>query len=84
MSRALDNLRVAIRQYFCRHSFRLADLRFTGIPVPPRPATESFYVMLTYFASLADHPSHRERVEWPCLKCGRVFRAHCGLDILNQ
>jgi hypothetical protein len=22
-----------------------------------------------------------ERVSWPCAKCGRVFVAHCGLDI---
>jgi len=22
-----------------------------------------------------------ERVEWPCCKCGKIFRAHCGLDI---
>ncbi len=25
-------------------------------------------------------PSHK-RVAWPCCKCGKVFRAHCGLDI---
>lgn len=80
----MSKLATAIRQFLCRHRFNLADLELTNIPVPPRPATESFYVMLTYFASLADHPSHRERVEWPCRKCGRVFRAHCGLEILNQ
>ena len=22
-----------------------------------------------------------ERVLWPCYKCGKVFKAHCGLDI---
>jgi hypothetical protein len=22
-----------------------------------------------------------DRVAWPCRKCGKVFRAHCGLDI---
>lgn len=22
-----------------------------------------------------------DRIAWPCAKCGRVFRAHCGLDI---
>lgn len=22
-----------------------------------------------------------ERVSWPCVKCGKVFTAHCGLDI---
>jgi hypothetical protein len=21
------------------------------------------------------------RVSWPCMKCGKVFFAHCGLDI---
>ena len=23
-------------------------------------------------------------VSWPCWKCGKVFKAHCGLDILNH
>lgn len=22
-----------------------------------------------------------DRVKWPCAKCGKVFHAHCGLDI---
>lgn len=22
-----------------------------------------------------------DRVQWPCDKCGKVFNAHCGLDI---
>jgi len=25
-----------------------------------------------------------ERVRWPCSRCGKVFRAHCGLDITPQ
>lgn len=23
----------------------------------------------------------KERVSWPCVKCGKVFLANCGLDI---
>ena len=23
-----------------------------------------------------------DRVQWPCSKCGKVFKAHCGLDIV--
>ena len=22
-----------------------------------------------------------DRVKWPCMKCGKIFYAHCGLDI---
>ena len=25
-----------------------------------------------------------KRVIWPCCKCGKVFTAHCGLDIAPQ
>lgn len=25
-----------------------------------------------------------DRVRWSCCKCGRVFNAHCGLDISPQ
>lgn len=25
-----------------------------------------------------------DRVAWPCDKCGKVFRAHCGLDIVPE
>jgi hypothetical protein len=36
-------------------------------------------------AALKKNPSARadesDRVIWPCAKCGRVFTAHCGLDI---
>ena len=24
------------------------------------------------------------RVTWPCSKCGKVFRAECGLDVLQH
>lgn len=24
---------------------------------------------------------YNDRVTWPCAKCGKVFNAHCGLDI---
>ena len=24
----------------------------------------------------------KKRVSWECFKCGRVFYAHCGLDII--
>ena len=25
-----------------------------------------------------------DRVEWPCQRCGEVFTAHCGLDIVPK
>lgn len=30
------------------------------------------------------HPWHTERVTWSCHKCGKEFRAHCGLDVLQH
>ncbi len=31
-----------------------------------------------------NHPWHTERERWPCARCEREFRAHCGLDILRH
>lgn len=71
-----------VRRYFCRHQFRLCDLKQTGIPIPDPPHEKERYdVHMAYFQSLPKHPSHTMRVRWPCRKCGKVFHAHCGLDI---
>ena len=71
-----------VMQFFCRHQFRLDDLKKTGIPEPEKPPNGSSvddwmrYHQLCY---TGDH--HTKRVVWPCAKCGKVFHAHCGLDI---
>jgi hypothetical protein len=82
---AAMNLFISIRNRFCRHTFLLENLRLTNIPEPERPSlAASYYTWLSYFMSLADHPSHAERVEWTCATCRKTFRAHCGLDILSR
>ncbi|SPF56584.1 hypothetical protein SBF1_9290003 [Candidatus Desulfosporosinus infrequens] len=30
-----------------------------------------------------NHPNFKKRVQWKCHKCGEIFFAHCGLDILK-
>ena len=66
----------------CRHEFDLTDLHQTGIKEPERPADgASFDAHMKWHQSLYTGPWYTERVEWSCAKCGKVFRAHCGLDI---
>jgi hypothetical protein len=66
----------------CSHEFMLRDLRHTGIPEPERPPNGAGYdAHLKWHQEIYTHPSYAERVEWTCCKCGKVFRAHCGLDI---
>jgi hypothetical protein len=66
----------------CRHEFRYSDLKRTGIPVPPMPA--DFEGAMEWHRKAHSHPSHSERVSWKCSKCGKEFRAHCGLDVLHH
>lgn len=71
----------------CAHEFRYADLRLTGIPVPPTPARGASMAELNKWGDeviCGKHPSHTERVSWSCHKCGKEFRAHCGLDVLKH
>lgn len=30
---------------------------------------------------MVNYDGAEDRVMWPCAKCGKEFRAHCGLDI---
>lgn len=37
-----------------------------------------------YIEDLTRHPEFEntdQRVSWSCYKCGKLFKAHCGLDI---
>jgi hypothetical protein len=33
---------------------------------------------------LVGRPTPDGDVTWPCSKCGKVFKAHCGLDIVPR
>lgn len=71
-----------ILQWFCRHEFMLKDLTMTGIPVQEEPKINAGYdAWSQYYQNRTKHPSHTQRVKWPCHKCDKVFYAHCGLDI---
>lgn len=80
--RFAKGLRAARRQKMCRHEFDLSDLRKTGIQGPPRPSAGSGYQDFVDWHHECSHGDcFKKRVVWPCAKCGKVFYAHCGLDI---
>jgi hypothetical protein len=60
------------------------DLEQTGISELERPQTRGFDEWEQYFKELYEHDSVTKRVKWPCCKCGKVFYAHCGLDIASS
>jgi hypothetical protein len=69
------------RQKRCNHAFDLGDLKQTGIEPPTIHKDATLQEKIRFNQNLSKHPSHTERVIWPCCKCGKVFYAHCGLDI---
>lgn len=64
----------------CRHEFPYSTLKLTRIPAPPMP--KDYAGAMEWYRNQYSHPSFSERVSWTCRKCGKEFRAHCGLDIL--
>lgn len=71
----------------CRHEFRYSDLRLTGIPEPTQPGPGATQEEWRHWGDQViggNHPWHTERVSWRCRKCGKEFRAHCGLDVLQH
>lgn len=72
-------------RFLCRHEFRLTDLTETGIAQPEKPSRSArFSEWLDYYARLSSHPANSERVSWACCKCGKEYRAYCGLDVLSR
>jgi len=65
----------------CRHEFALEDLELTGIPEPVKPTSKDYTDWKNYLDQVDKHIGHTKRVRWPCMHCGKVFFAHCGLDI---
>ena len=68
----------------CRHKFDMADLKQTGIPELEPPKTRGYKEWERYHTEIYKHDSVTKRVRWPCAKCGKVFYAHCGLDIGHE
>lgn len=78
---------VRARAHMCRHEFHYEDLALIGIPVPPMPPRGAPWKECLKWADQTvggNHPSHTQRVRWTCCKCGKVFFAHCGLDVLAK
>jgi hypothetical protein len=78
----IKGIKSKLKMRYCKHAFDIADLKKTGIPEPNPPGKQARpQDHLRYWATIHKHPSHTQRVEWACFKCGKVFRDHCGLDI---
>jgi len=75
---------LAVKQFFCRHKFAMEDLKLTHIAPPPTPFKGTYAEWEHFYEGIDTHESHTHRVEWPCDKCGKVFYAHCGLDIAPE
>jgi len=60
-----------IKQYYCNHECDINDLKTISKEIP------SFYdnVKLEFF------PAVPRVVQAPCVKCGKVLQASCGLDL---
>ena len=68
----------------CKHTFDMADLEKTGIPEIEPPKTRGYKEWEQYFSKIYSCDGVTKRVRWPCSKCGKVFYAHCGLDIGHE
>ena len=68
----------------CSHEFRLKDLQLTGIPELPEPKAKDYKAWQQYYSEIYKHDSHTKRVSLNCRKCGEIFYAHCGLDIISK
>ncbi len=67
-----------------KHDFNLDDLELTGFDPLKEPDNNDYDEWAKYYSEIYNHKSHTMRVKWPCRKCGEVFYAHCGIDILNK
>ena len=82
----LKKLLSMIRRATCRHEFELNDLERTGVTEPARPdfSNRDAKTWEAYLHELWHGDWRKHVVRWPCCKCGRVFEAFCGLDILKH
>jgi len=69
------------KRAICLHEFDLDDLRVTNIAPPEKPAKGDYKAWERYHIEYYESDYVRKRVMWPCAKCGKIFYAHCGLDI---
>jgi len=77
-----ERLVMWLRQRFCRHTFAIDDLSLTGIPEQEKPIDQRDYkAWERYWQQYWHGDCNEKRVKWPCSKCGRIFYAHCGLNI---
>lgn len=69
----------------CKHEFDMCDLYSTGIKLK-EPKTKGYEEWEKYYEikNSGEHISHTHRVLWACSKCGEVFNAECGLDIIGE
>ena len=80
-----ENLVRWIRHKLCRHQFDLDNLELTGIKEVEQPSSKvSYKEMEKWYNNRSTKDAFIKRVKWPCAKCGKVFFAHCDLDVLSK
>lgn len=80
----LNELLGILKNKTCKHEFDLVDLKQTGIPEHDRPSVNDYKGWVKWYADYYDSDHVQKRVAWPCCKCGKMFYAHCGLDIYKH
>ena len=72
------------KRIICVHKFAIEDMELTNIPELEKPEGRGYDEWSKYFSEYYEHDSITKRVKWPCDKCGKIFYAHCGLDITTN
>lgn len=78
----IEKILNAFKKRVCSHEFRLSDMKLTGIPELEKPKDDDYAGWKKYYRDIYDHDSVKKRVSLPCCKCGEMFYAQCGLDII--
>jgi hypothetical protein len=77
----IRRLVIGSKRAVCSHEFLLDDLERTGLAEPQKPTSRDCKDWEKYLDELWYGDWRKFVVRWPCRKCGKVFKAFCGLDI---
>ena len=84
MLKVIEKILNAFKKRVCSHEFRLSDMKLTGIPELEKPSNDDYAGWKKYYRDVFDHDSVTKRISLPCCKCGEMFYAQCGLDIISK
>lgn len=84
MLKLIRKILTRFKKTVCSHEFRLSDMKLTGLPELEKPLNNDYSAWKKYFNEIYEHDSIKKRVSLPCCKCGKMFYAQCGLDIISK